>query len=119
MLMAVILVAPNAIAQSNNGAVRLEPTGDVWAEVPSAADFARVFPMRALRQNVSGRAVLECTMDGFGRLSQCAIVEETPVGMGFGNAALAVSSHFRMVSTVLDQANGGRVRLPLSFRVHE
>lgn len=98
---------------------RDEAVAAVWEQTPSTTDFERAFPVQARRFNVSGRVVLDCRVDGQGRLVQCAVVDETPLGMGFGAAALEVSSLFRMAPAARNQLSSDRFRLPLSFETEE
>jgi len=88
----------------------------VWAQRPTAQDFARYYPAEAFRQGVSGRATLECIVADDGRLS-CTVFSESPEGAGFGEAALRVSRHFRMAPATRDgtPTAGGRVRIPIRF----
>jgi TonB family protein len=67
-----------------------------WSQIPTGADFARYYPKDAADQNISGRAILDCDVNAAGTLTDCRTVEETPVGYGFGDAALKLSGLFRM-----------------------
>lgn len=101
--------------------VKPEPfdiTNPVWVARPDAAAFTRAYPRRALDAGREGRAVLECYANVDGSLA-CAVVEETPRGFGFGNAALRVARDFRLAPTMADgrSVSGGRVRVPIIFRV--
>jgi periplasmic protein TonB len=92
--------------------------GDVnWIREPSARDFARYFPDRALDDSQSGRVTLDCTIGGGGRLD-CSVVSESPTGYGFGRAAMNISRQVRVDPTLPDgsSAEGRRLSLPLSFR---
>lgn len=87
-----------------------------WARRPSAVDIGRVYPRAALRQGVGGKAIIGCKVVANGTLSECAVVAEEPVGMGFGEATLALAPLFQM----RPQANGrpvegSRVRIPVIF----
>ena len=50
---------------------------------------------------------------------QCGIGEETPFGMGFGQAAFDLSSLFRMASAAQEQLRSDSIRLPLSFETQD
>jgi len=63
---------------------------------PRGDDVARVFPAAALKGKITGSALMTCAVDEDGYLADCVIDEETPAGMGFGNAALEVSAYMRM-----------------------
>jgi len=90
-----------------------------WTERPNAADFTRHYPRRALERGREGRVVLDCVVAANRRIG-CSVAEETPAGWGFGDAALRISEAFRM-SPMLENGQpteGGRVRVPISFRLN-
>ena len=93
-------------------------TGMNWIARPAAADYARLYPPRAMDNGVSGRVVLDCLVDGQGALS-CAVVSEDPPGYGFGNAALRLAQSFRAAPQTTDgrPTGGGRVRVPITWRI--
>lgn len=62
---------------------------------PTRADLRAVHPPAAFRQRMGGRVSLSCRIRLDTRLEGCRVIDETPPGMGFGPAALAVSVHFR------------------------
>ena len=88
-----------------------------WVGLPSAAQMARFYPDRAIRQNVSGRATLNCSVNATGRLSGCAVGSETPADMGFGSAALRLSAFFRMSPRTVNgqPVDGSEVSIPITF----
>lgn len=88
-----------------------------WIREPSARDFARYYPTDALDNNISGRVTLDCVIGGGGGLN-CSVVQESPGGNGFGQAALNISRQVRVRSRLADgsPAAGRHLRLPLSFR---
>jgi hypothetical protein len=45
------------------------------------------FPERAQRLNIAGSAIIECSSDPSGVLTDCVIREEVPQGLAFGQAA--------------------------------
>lgn len=93
-------------------------TNVFWVERPDARDFARNYPQRALDENVSGRALLECLVVADGRLA-CTVVSEEPEGYGFGEASLRVARSFRMAPETRDgvPTAGGRVRVPIRWNL--
>lgn len=95
-----------------------EITQPHWIQRPDGRDFARHYPPVALRRDREGRVVLDCIVSASGRLS-CSVASETPEGWGFGAAALAISQYFQMSPMLEDgqPAEGGRVRVPISFRL--
>jgi TonB family protein len=56
-----------------------------------------IFPFQAAKAGVTtGLGVLRCDVTHEGRLAPCAVVRETPEGLGFGRSALAVAGAMRM-----------------------
>ena len=93
-------------------------TGMVWLQRPSSQDFNRFYPTRALEREQEGRVMLDCLVDGGGRIS-CTVISEDPSGWGFGEAALRISRNFRAAAQTSDgrPTTGGRTRVPISFRL--
>lgn len=92
-----------------------------WIATPDADMFARNYPARALRMNLEGHAVVECTVQADGALSGCSIVSEDPPGAGFGDAALQLMGSFRMAPRTADgrPVAGARVRVPVHWRTDD
>lgn len=89
----------------------------VWARRPSARDYNRFYPRRALDAGQSGRVVLECTANGRGALN-CSVDEEDPPGWGFGEAAMRIARQARIEPQMTDGTSsaGQRVRMPMAFQ---
>lgn len=66
-----------------------------WIEAPTLADLAAAFPKAALDAHSGGNAMLMCRVTATGSLDQCKIAREFPRNLGFGDAALALSSRYR------------------------
>lgn len=66
----------------------------IWVQAASFDDLAHAYPAGA--QGQEGYAVDHCAVRKDGRLENCQIIKEDPGGKGFGNAALALSKHFRV-----------------------
>ncbi|MDX2277261.1 MAG: hypothetical protein NW206_17585 [Hyphomonadaceae bacterium] len=94
------------------------PAGEVlFAQRPSARRIADLYPARAMREEVGGRVQLDCVIRGDLALS-CAILSETPSGMGFGSAALAAANGYRAQPTLTNgqTSAGSRARLVIVFQ---
>lgn len=110
MILLLTLLAQDATAQTTPEPERVITNPD-WAERPSGADAARLFPHRALEDRVSGRAVIGCRVTDDGRLEACRVEEEEPEGYGFGESALAMADRFRMTPG----HGGARVNIPVAW----
>ncbi len=64
-----------------------------WVRQPDARAFARLYPDRAQHDDISGTAVLCCTVNDDGSLS-CTAPFEWPQGYGFGAATVEISREF-------------------------
>ncbi|MDB5469842.1 MAG: hypothetical protein JWR84_1402 [Caulobacter sp.] len=90
----------------------------VWLQRPTKAQLEAAYPRMALRRNVSGLAVLWCSVRPDGWLRDCRVVSETSTGYGFGQAAIDVSPRYRLASKdALGRRVAGRfVRFSVVFR---
>jgi protein TonB len=81
----------------------------------SEATLAR--PAPAVQQEVAGRATIRCNITAQSTVTNCVLVDETPTGQGFGEAALAMASRFRMKPKTPDgrSAEGGTITIPVAF----
>lgn len=96
-------------------------TGMAWVRKPSAEDVARVYPSEAQSKNLSGAADIHCKFTADGRLTNCVVLGETPVGAGFGRAALALAPNFqaRALAGKGFSIEGGTVNIPIRFSLNE
>lgn len=93
-------------------------TAPVWTKVPSNADFAAAFPTRARTiETLKSRVVLQCSVATGGTLAGCRVSSETPAGMGFGDAALALAPKFTVNPWSEEGAPlvGSSVRVPIIY----
>ncbi|MFL5297597.1 MAG: energy transducer TonB [Phenylobacterium sp.] len=87
-----------------------------WLARPNASDLMRYFPKAAETAHIGGRAVLHCTLDAAGKLTDCTATEDPP-GYGFAEAAIAMASLFRMRPQTKDgqPVGGGKINIPIRF----
>lgn len=102
MLAASVLVVA-ALGRAAVAADAVEKKADdrAWAQAVAAkkvtpADIAATYPKAAFDKKISGGAVLDCTANEAGEEVDCRVLEEDPVGMGFGEAALKLVTKERV-----------------------
>ena len=90
-----------------------------WVEKPNGGDMAKFFPGFAQSLGLSGRATIQCYVTSIGRLKDCTVLEELPVGFRFGHAGVDLAGLFRMKPETLDgqPVSGATVRIPLKFAI--
>lgn len=119
--MAFGLASPAAFGQDAPGGLDLPLQGVItnpdWAQIPTGEDMARYYPPLAQYLALTGRVVISCTVTSAGALSDCAVEKEAPSGIGFADAALKLSSLFKMRPMTLDKTpvGGASVRIPINF----
>src|SRR5579859_4947929 len=89
----------------------------VWASAPSRDDWAKAYPSHAAQAGISGAVKVRCAATAQGSLANCAVVEETPTGEGFGAAALSLTSAMELKPTGADgrPIAGQSVVVPVKF----
>jgi len=113
-------VALAALAVSSPGLAAPPPsvvTNPDWLERPSGEDVAEAYPELGNVLNIAGRALVSCQIDSYGALENCKLDSAEPTGLGFGEAALSLTTKFRMQPKLIDgrPVEGGRVRIPIRF----
>ncbi len=76
------------------GCVALGATAPAAAQVVEAPSADRIFPFtpeRAIREGVSGQAIVRCQVQPDGSLKGCAVVSEAPAGQAFGIASIVAA----------------------------
>jgi periplasmic protein TonB len=87
---------------------------------PTAMQFQNAYPARALRRGLAGQAMLRCRVGLDGRLSRCAVIQESPLGEGFGDAARRLAENSTTAFPQLSDGSpvdGGEIQVPYLFRV--
>jgi TonB family protein len=113
--------APSPDASPGRPDVNLPVEGVItnpdWIKTPNGEDFATYYPRFASEIGLGGRAVLHCTVGPDGGMDHCEVTGETPSGMGFGEAAIAMSAVFRMRPRTVDgrPTSGGTINIPIRF----
>jgi len=101
------------------GSAAAEPlaiTNPDWLKKPSADDLNAAFPAQAMARGISGKAIISCRVTTRGLLADCTVQSETPSGLGFGNAALLLSTSFLMKPATRDGTPiESTIRMPIAF----
>lgn len=86
-----------------------------WLRKPTAQDIASVFPRKALKDGVGGRAVIGCEVTSDGFLQNCKVLSETPKDYAFGGAGLQIMPQLRMTPMIRGgkAVPGGTVEIPI------
>lgn len=87
-----------------------------WIRKPSPEMLRAVWPKAALGSGKGAQVVLGCKVSAQGLLFDCKVISETPQGLGFGGAALAMTPQLLMKPA---RHNGQPVvsdaRIPIKF----
>ncbi|MGR4865791.1 TonB family protein [Caulobacter sp. LARHSG274] len=111
-----LIVANSAQAQEASAFdTQLEPQAPLdLAMSPKDPDPAHYYPDRAQRMEKGGSALLSCTADPQGGLSDCALLSEAPEGWDFGAAALKMAKAGLIRKAPVGGA-AGKVIVPVVF----
>jgi protein TonB len=92
--------------------------GVQFIEQPDGRDYARWYPDAAMNNGVEGRVTMDCLIKADGYL-RCAIANDEPAGAGFGDAALQISTIFRVPPETAEgvATAGRRIRRTIVFRL--
>ena len=71
----------------------------VWERAPGQDDWAKVYPAHAAQAGISGAVRMKCAATSAGLLANCAVIQETPTGEGFGAAALSLTAGMALKPT--------------------
>ena len=90
-----------------------------WVQKPTGADMAPLYPKAAMDAGKEGMVVLDCRVRRDGRLRACRVKRQDPAKYGFGEAALKMSTMFRMKTR--DEHGrptaGASVNIPIAFKL--
>jgi TonB family protein len=87
-----------------------------WRRLATSEEIAAVYPAEAKKQGVEGRVFMACNVTRSGAVVDCKITSETPIGSGFGAAALKLAPKFRLTPKI----RGGKavpttINIPVSW----
>jgi TonB family protein len=90
-----------------------------WLKRPTADDFARVYPERAVKQMIEAQATLHCHVGTDGQFTACTAGDERPAGWEFSEAVLKLAPLFQIdVTKGIGAAAAGRqINVPVQFRL--
>ena len=60
----------------------------MYLALTSAVSAKDYYPERALQDEVSGVAIIDCVLQADGKVKDCVVVKEMPRGYGFGEATV-------------------------------
>jgi TonB family protein len=88
-----------------------------WKRAPSEQDFLSVFPTAAMQAGKGGKVVLSCRITVVGAPTGCAVLSETPPGLGFGQAALTIIPQMLFNPAIKDgkPVEANAVKIPMTF----
>lgn len=89
----------------------------VWIAIPSAMDMVRAYPVPARDQMLDVAGTLKCVVTDKGRLADCVVTYENPVGVGGADALLKLATKFKMKLEAADgrPVAGRSIRMPIRF----
>jgi hypothetical protein len=100
--------APDDIASAPFSEAVLRPAGN---------DVSRFYPGRAMSLDLEGRVELHCLVIEAAP-PRCAVVRETPLGLGFGEAALRIAARAGVAREHAGEPTAGRrIRSYISFQL--
>jgi TonB family protein len=94
-------------------------TNPDWETKPEGDALVGLYPSWAFDHAVEGRVMMQCDVQVDGAMANCVIVEEHPLGYGFGRATLQAQSYFRMHPRTINglPVGGARVDIPMNWRL--
>ncbi len=88
-----------------------------WLVLPTADEVKSWANLTAAEKRGHGYAVAKCTVNVAGRLENCVVGAEYPIGQGYGAAALRITPHLRMKPQLRsgEPVSGARMMIPFKF----
>ncbi len=110
LLIALLLAGPMV-------AERPMVTQPSWLQTPTAEDIGRVTPLLP-EPPAEVHVLMVCRITAAGGLEACTIRSESPTGLGYGAAALALAPIFKMPAVDLDgrPVAGRMVQIPIIWK---
>ena len=104
-------------AQMSGASPPVLVTNPDWLRKPSGSELVSLYPSKAMMYRLSGQATISCRSMLSGALKDCFVIDESPMGFGFGDAALKMSASFRMKPATIDGVaiDGEHVTIPINF----
>lgn len=105
---------PDAFERPEGSRIVIAPD---WAEQPTMDVLRRYYPASREARRSGGRATVSCEVSKAGAATNCEVASETPPGLGFGQAAVAMAGELKFQPLLVDcePTDGGRIRLPFVF----
>lgn len=102
---------------SGSGAGAGASSGARWIRQLNAEEKREVYPSLAARRRISGQAVILCRINRDTTVTNCRDESETPVGHGFGRAAVRAAQYMRIRPRVVNGVvqDGARERITVPF----
>jgi TonB family protein len=86
---------PNGLHAQTLGATRLAGEQARKVKVVSHAPLAQFYPREAAIARIPGKIVLDLLIDMDGNVKDAVVLDESPLGFGFGDAAIAASKTYK------------------------
>lgn len=88
-----------------------------WARAPTWAEMRPFYPAQAMKDGVSGSAVLVCGVFKTGAVHDCIVQSESPAGYGFGEASVRASKMFVMKPATRDRVpvDDEGIKIPVAW----
>jgi len=109
MSLKIAALAASCLLAPQIASAQVTPT---WAEAPSAADVAAVYPAKAKAAGIGGSVDMTCTVNRDGHLKTCFVLRETPGAYAFGTTARKLAAQMRVNELNLHDQE---VMVPVTF----